>query len=135
MMLGSIIYFGIIFCLSGFLIIIVSNINYIKNIKCFKCFNVLIFKIYNLYTQYVLCVHSYLFKLLLFIFSYFVTIIISDYIIQLIINEQINAKNLSQIYYMVATIIIFFMQTFFYCYVGELMAEQVSYNFVHTHIF
>ncbi|XP_029672550.1 uncharacterized protein LOC115241131, partial [Formica exsecta] len=74
MMLGSIIYIGIIFCLTGFALLVVIN------------------------------------------------------------NEKINAVNVSQICYMTAAIIIFFMQMFFYCYAGELITEQVSYNFLDVYI-
>ncbi|GAB1864521.1 Odorant receptor [Camponotus japonicus] len=63
-MFGSVIYFGIIFCLSGFVFIVMIN------------------------------------------------------------NEKINVTNLLQIYCMMAAIIIYFMQMFFYCYVGELIIEQ-----------
>ncbi|XP_070170149.1 odorant receptor 10-like [Polyergus mexicanus] len=64
MMLGSIIYFSIIFCICGFALLVVIN------------------------------------------------------------NEKINFSNFSQICYMIAAIIIFFMQMFFYCYAGELITEQ-----------
>ncbi|XP_025264863.1 odorant receptor 13a-like [Camponotus floridanus] len=64
MMLGSVIYFGIIFCLCGFVFIVMIK------------------------------------------------------------SEEINVANLLQIYYMIAAIIVYFMQMFFYCYAGEIMIEQ-----------
>jgi len=122
-MFGSVIYFGIIFCLSGFVFIVVSsnNIDYIKNVSY-----VLIFK-----TICAVCIVCFC-MLLLFILFLLSDFINKRYVIQMINNEKINVTNLLQIYCMMAAIIIYFMQMFFYCYVGELIIEQVSYNFIHV---
>ena len=99
MMLISIFYFAIVFCLSGFMFTVVSKT---KNLS--KCFNT--------------------YKSVSPIFFHFLII----YTFQILNEKKMNEAVITQVYFSSIHFFILLMNTLVYCSAGELVLKQVSYT-------